>query len=287
MAERPPPGYNKRDKPLPHDFFYKYNLSIQTGTNRMMETYMHTSKLTAAPSTIEVNPRNAAFANETGALVGFDSIIQIIDIITDISLTKQAVVTDKFHAIKFFWQNIHGAFEDAWTPTDEKTGFSTATILELISDTTNEDVIPDFLTDLLTEQDQPLSTIHDTETFAHYGLTTDAKLEGVPWDLDLWFDAMQFFTNAGKLKTLAGRVNSATVTTNKPYMRIRERRFVPKSVRFGNPHMFFGRRYYAPVPTDKYSIQSDADSSAGLGTLNVTTKIRYNEWNPDFNQSRM
>ncbi len=291
MAERPPRGYNRRDKPLPHVFRYDVELSLlSTEEQATMFMYMGTSKLTADPKTIEVNPRNALFAQETGPLICYDSMVQMATIITTFSMTSHMKVTDQLDIVKIYHQNIHGAFEDSWTPTDDKTGTKVAHILDVWEDATNEDVIPLYNNvDLVTEEDFPVSTVNDTQTFSHLSLTTDLKMEGINTDIPEWFDALQFYTIAGKLKTLAGPMRTLVLTKNRPTVTIVERKFIPKNVQYGNPFLYFGKRIKMPATTEFEQILSrnDIPTSTTKGHVNVTSLIRYNEWNPDFDQTRM
>lgn len=288
MPEHMPPGYKKNDSPLDHAFFYKNDLNLATNAQALMETYMRTSVISADPSTIEVNNRNTAFAKETGPLIGFDSIVQFIDIRTTLTLTSAAIKIDDITAIKIYWQNIHGAFQDAWEPADEKTGSSIQQILELTSTNGFDDVVPNTNTqDLLVNQNQPLSTIQHAEDYLDYDLTTDAKMEDIVFDIDEYFDALKYYTNGAKLRSLTGPIRSAILTPTHPTIQIREGKFTPKNVRYGNPHLFFGRRYIIPLDTTPHQVMSDAATTSGVGLVTVATQVRYSEWHPDFNQSRM
>ncbi len=290
MAERPPPGYNIRDKPLAHKFAYKFGLGVNVvnATSAMM-TFLRTSKNSVDPKTIEVNNRNTSFAKDAGPLICFDSIVQMISISLAVTMTKACIVTDKLEAVKVYHQNIHGAFEDAWTPADEISTTTIADILNVTSDTVNEDVTPEFQgTTLPAEEDHPLSTVTAAEVFGDYNLTTNAQMENTEkFDIDEYFDALQFYTNGGKLKSLTGPLQSFVLTRNHTIQRIFQQKFTPKSVRFGNPHMFFAKRITTPVYNSVQQLTSNADAPTAIAEVMVTCNVRFNEWNPDFDQARM
>lgn len=291
-AESPPPGYNRRDKPLAHEFHYKYNLTTTANLNSTMETFFRSSADTLDPKIIEVNPRNAAFAVDKGTQTCPDSIIRFITIDTSIMMHYvNAFVTDKMSEVIIYWQNIHGQWEDSWTPADESTTTQDIkTILALTSDTTKDEVFPNFsATNLTTEQDHPLSTVTAVEVFSDLALAADASMESVPVDIDEYFDALHHYTNGGKLKTLTGPFHKVKLSATKfSHFSMRETRMVPKNVQFQNPHTFFGRRYLLPLLTSSYNPNSDdlTMTDAG-GHVTISTKVRFNEWNPDFEQSRM
>ncbi len=289
MAERPPAGYDRDDKPLPHKFFYKYDLNAVAGRLSTMDTYLRTTKISVDPKTIEVNPRNASFAKDTGAIVCFDSMIKLISIMTTLTLTAAAMDTDKIRAQKIYWQNVHGAFEEDWSAYDELTGKSVANIVEVLYSTGDEDVVPDFGgTDLTVQQDHPVSAVTGPETFTTLGLTGSAlDMEDVNFDLDEYFDAREFFSNKGKINKVLGPLHSTVLTQNRPTMRIFETKFVPKNCQYANPFMFFGRRYIIPLKLSPYQVHSDASAGTGIGHITCSTSILFNEWNRDFDQSRM
>jgi len=293
MAERPPPGYNRRDKPLPHDFTYLFDLKIADDTkNKAMCTFLRTSKLSVDPKTIPVNTRHASYAVDTGPLICFDSIVQMITITQDIQLTEESRKTDNIGAISIYDWNIHGAFEDSWTPADEKTTTTIAQLLHVISDTTNEDVVPEVAgnTDL-PALDQPLSSVTGTEIFATYNMAVSAVQENTSADagtIDELFDAKQYYTNGGKLNSLMGRMNKTILNQETKIHSSRfERKFTPRNVRFGNPHMFFARQFLLPKLLDSAQLTPFSQAVTATKHVGVRVNVRFNEWNPDFDQARM
>ncbi len=292
MPERPPPGYNRRDKPLPHEFYYQVALvgAVNTGNN-FQATFLRTSTSSVDPKTIPVNPRHAAYAVDDGPVVCFDSIVQFITISTDISLTEGFMHTDKLAALKYYWWNIHGAFEDSWTPADERTTTTIAQLLHVTSTVAQEDVVPETGGLNITGVDHPFSTVTMPEVFGDYDLSTNATPEDTTTDnfiLRELFDAKQYYTNGGKLNSLMGSINTGILTSQRnPHHSMFEKKFTPKQCRFANPHMIFSRQYHVPIPLDPSSAIGAGDSTASVNSLNLTIRVRFNEWNPDFDQARM
>ncbi len=292
MAERPPPGYNKRDKPLHHSFYYSIGLRADSSQlNKSMMTFLRTTLDSVDPATINVNPRNSAFAVETSPTICFDSIIQMMTITQSIFLSEAAIATDKINQFAFYDWNIHGAFEDSWTPADEKTTTTIAQLLHVTSDTTKEDVVPEVNGVKITGKDQPVSNkVFPTEAFGDYNLTTNKVPEGTTDDFDMIdeiFDAKQYYTNGGKLNSLMGKINKTILTNHKRQSLRFEKRFTPKNVRFGNPHLFFGRQLYLPKVDEKGQLMIQGGTVGAAPQVGIKTNVRFNEWNPDFDQSRM
>lgn len=291
MAERPPPGYEQRDKPLPHDFYYKFGLSANAiVSDNTMCTLLRTSTDAVSPSTIEVHTRNAAFAKDAGPLICADSIVQMMSVSMSISASYGAVVTDKLQAWKNYWYMLNSSWEDSWTPADELTTTTTAQLLRVISDTTLEDVRPNYTgTDLLQESGVPLSTVTDAEAFGEYGLTTDAKQESVTAainHLSTIFDAKQYYTNGSKLNSLMGHIDQTTLSTHKLHYSRSITKFTPKNVRFGNPHMYCGLFCQTPYTLDEAQIIGESTATTAIPHSDWFIRVRFNEWNRDFNQSR-
>ncbi len=250
---------------------------------------MRTSKASADPSTIVVNPRNSGYGVEASPMICYDSIVQKMSGFTQFALSKHALETDKVVAVNFFIIPVFASWEDSYTPADELSGDTIATILKLTSDTTNEDVTPTFNgTDLPTGSAvHPLSNIVDAdEAFGDYNLTTNSQHEGVQFDMDKFWDAMQFYTNGGKLKTLIGNVRKYTLTRHKPYMTLPRNNFTPKQARNGVPHLYLGDLINIPIGTTVQQLFETGDVTS-TGMMRVTDVRQFAEWNREFHQSRM
>ncbi len=287
MPERPPPGYNTRDKPLPHLFKYDYTLNIFNDTNNStILTYMRSSKATNDPSTIEVNPRNAAFAVDTGALICEDSIVQTISIRKNFAITEAARVTENIRAIKMNTMKIMGVFEDSWTPKDEKTNLEVEDILEVTRDATNMDVTPKFTTtNLQYSDDHPVSTVTKTEVFGDLNLTTDLSMEGVAFDTDTYFNK-KYYTNGGKVTSIAPSMKTFTLAMPRAYHTTFERKFLPKHMRFGRRDLYFGELIHSPTYTSSEQLTDSFVVIANVSQIYGSAIISFNEWNTEFDQKR-
>ncbi len=288
LAERPPAGYNTRDKPLPHLFVYQASLNIVTDIVRStMFTYLRTTKDSNDPSTIEVNPRNAAFATDTGAVICEDSIVQKMNIVKMYGMTEGARETENYTAVKFYHTNIMGVFEDSWTPKDEKTSLEVEDILEVTRDATKMDVTPKFSgTKLTGSLLQPVSTVTMAEAFGDYNLNTNLTMEGVAFDLDTYFNK-RFYTNGGKVNAASPRMNSTILNVSRGGIKTSsETKFLPKRMRFGRRDLYFGELYHLPKYTEASQILDHSQVPANAALVYMKVIVSFNEWNTEFDQKR-
>ncbi len=283
MYKSPPKGYRASEYPLPHDFDYKFSLGLGAGTkDSTIITLLRTSEVCNAPDTIEVNPKNANFAEETGPLIQNDSIIPKLSVRMECRMSEKAFHTDNIHYIKFHYMPLYCSFVDNYDAIDDKTGVKIEDIIEMQHDTTNKDGYPKFAGNKLPGAggSQPLSTINASEALADYGLTTTAVLEDVTFDEDLFFDALSYYTNGPMLKTVIGGYRTAFVNRDRKWQQFSNKFTMPK-VKRGNPYTFCGILFHVPLGSQQGLISGEYSD---VEHLNFNIKVRYDEWNPGFDQ---
>ncbi len=275
MAEKPPFGYNKRDKPLPHHFVYQWGLDLTAATkDSFLATYMRTSKNSSDPATIEVNNRNTNFVVDIGPLICEESIVQKMTIAKTTTMTKLARVTDNLHAITVMNGMMKGVFADTWSPADELTTTKIEDIVEVTDEATNMDVVPKHTgTDLSDEGDQPLSNVTATEVFGDYNLTTNANLEGVDFNLKTYRDALRYYTIAGKLRTVMPFLKRRILTYRMPSFTSFQTKFIPKQFRFGRRDLFIGELFHQPLFNTADQISNTFVSPTAGGHVDYTSEI--------------
>jgi len=290
LAERPPRGYDKNDKPLPHEFVYKYDFDFSDGTkDAVVQTYARTTTDALAPDTIEVNPRNTLFAVDAGPVICSGSMIQFMTIAKTFVFTKRAHVTDTIPNIKMFSFKIAGCWEDTWTPTDEKTTTDIGNIIEITSVVGKEDVVPRVTGAKMPNGIAiPLSTVTMAEDgVTDYNLTTTDIVEGVAFDMETMFDAFHYYTNGGKLKTIVGRIKQWNMNVNRKVHNDFQKGFIPRVCQSGQPHLFYGEMIHAPSYNGTvYQAHSTEHTATAGGHITTLTHIRFNEWNQEFKQGR-
>ncbi len=284
MPPRPPRGYRNEEYPLPHNFSQSFSLSAENeALNTAIIQILRTHEgLTAAAETIEVNPRNAAFAEETGSLIGSGSIVPRIEFSLNMRLSKLAIETDKVRALIVNFMPIYMAFLPSLDAEDDKTAVSVEDILEIQHNPTDKDTVAlHSTTNLLNATNFPLSTVN-AENFADVNLTTDAVQESVAFDYQLWKDAMQYYTNGGMLRKVCGAMRWVHLTRDKTF-RLHSFNFTNPTVKRGNPYTYCGVMVHLPQVGSAEQIAFAGDTTA-IGHVDVFSSTRYNEWNPFFEQ---
>ncbi len=279
----PPKGYNALAHPLPHNFEYSTTLHAEnTLKDATMFTLLRASQAVNAAESIEVNPTNASFGEETGALIQMNSIVPKISFNMKINLTKGAVETDKLRFIQFKWMPIYTAFLDSLEAYDIKTNQQIEDILELAHDPTNQDVWPLFSGTDLTGV-QPMSTKNATEVFGDIGLSTDTNLESVAFDEADFWDTLSYKSNAAKLRQHIGKIHNVTITRDRPYSYY-SNNVTEGIVKRGNMFTFCGILLWVPQAGALGQVFQAGDTT-DINHIYITASVRYDEWNPDFDQT--
>ncbi len=281
----PPKGYNQLQYPLPHNFTYKFGLSLEASTkNSTICTLFRATKKCGTVEAIEVNPKNAAFAEDGGTAVHMGSIIPRTSINITAQMTKGAIETDKLRSIKFTWFPIYTAFLNTLEAQDDKTSVEVEDILELLHTVGDESVGPLFSNvDLLDAGNHPLSSVGYAEGISDFVLTTNALMESVAFDKELFFDAMQYYGNAGMLKKVVGRMNNVTLTRDRMY-RYSSNNFTHPTVKRGNPYMYCGIMFHIEQAGGDYQPVLAADTTV-IDHVYFNVNVRFDEWHPLFDQA--
>lgn len=284
MRKFPPRGYRQDEYPLPHDTQYSFTLDGESETqNSTITTLFKMTELAATPELIEVNPTNLLFAEDGGTSVHRGSIIPKISLHMHAALTKGAIETDKIRQMNLYWIPLYTSFEDSLLASDERTGITIESIIELQRNTTNKVVTPLFSTvNLSSGGSQFLSTVPHTEVFGDMDLAGDAVLESVAFDLDTFMDARQFFSNAGMLKKVAPKVNKIVLTQDR-YWEYHSNNFTYPTVKRANPFTFCGILWHLPLAS-RFQYMSAGDTT-DIPHVQVNMSVRYDEWNNAFEQA--
>lgn len=291
MAKRkfPPKGYAAIEYPLPHEMRYSFGLLGENeAKNSMIVTLIRTSEDLGTPETIEVNPHNNAFVEESGPTIHLNSIIPRMNLKFTARMTTAAIETDKMRSLIFNWMPIYMAFEDDYVAKDVMTNTEVEDILEMShtaatgnkrgtplqstvkSDTTNHASV------------QPLNAVSDTEVFGDYNLTTNTILEFQAFDTNLFWDAMDHFSNRGKLQKVVGKWHTQVVTRDRPFI-YSSHNFTYPTVKRGNPWTYCGILFHLPQGVD-FNQHFNAGETTVIEHLSIDLLCKYDEWLPDFDQ---
>lgn len=257
------------------------------------------SELMAAPEAVEVNPRHANFAEETGASCFTGSIVprltfQLSAWIPQLIAFGGTPGTDTATHVNFKMLPIYMSFEDSYNADNEKDLVAVEDILELEHETTNKTGQPllsgvDVFSNSATAAGSiPLNTVGYTEVGAtHWGATVDAKVESVAFDEALFWDMKHFGTNSAMLNKVTGKMKSFSVSRDKPFF-FSSSNFTHPNVKRINPYTFCGVLIHVPpaAPTiDETGQQAVSTELTPIEHIHFSSRVRYDEWNPNFDQT--
>ncbi len=109
-------------------------------------------------------------------------------------------------------------------------------------------------------------------------------IEGVAFNQHDYYNALHYMTISGKLKACQGGLKWHTLTKNRPIKILnfktpsKSKRMVEKS--------FFGVLLFVPPVDDLHQI-AIASETTNVTHVKVFAMARYNEWNPQFEMSRV
>ncbi len=300
----PPRGFKAEVYPLRHRLIHSFGLThgLETLNGAFLPLVMGSTDMAVNADSIQVNPHNTAYEEDTGPLCRQMSIIDKLSLSLKFNMTENCLdlrhtsgvstsevfTGDSVQAIKLLWRPIFGSFTEKLDAADDDTGQSVATILGLTHDSTFEDVVPLTTTKLSTtgqsDLSLPMSSVNDVQVFGDYNMTTNTTMEEHVWDEDLFQSALRRFTNKGALRSMVGRTRHFTLTRQRPFKNFFLDKFVPRAIRRIVPFSFLGIQIHIPFTTDieQYYHASNLTSLPHVG---VTAITNYHEWNSEHDQA--
>lgn len=264
--------------PRPHNFAVRYSHGLETAQNNtatIVPLIMYDEGL-GTPSDYESNPENANFVTASEPNCYPNSRINRMTCQLEFRMTKDALETDKLHYIKCAFMPITHSFIESYTAIDELSQNEVQDIIETQTESTDRQGYPLFNgVDML----EPVTNSANLPTNVP-GLTTDQGLEGVTFDPNYYYGAIQYYTNREKIKKVAHGLKWFVLTKDHPVKRIkvilrsRSKRMVPYS--------FTGVMTYIPPADNAYQLIRATDTT-NVGHVDVTCRAIFNEWNQDFN----
>ncbi len=154
-------------------------------------------------------------------------------------------------------------------------------ILEIDSETTDRQMFP--LWNDVDMKDMFGTTIANLATNVP-GLDATQSIEAVAFSPNVYYDAINYFTNSGKLKKVASGIKWFTLTKDKPIRKFKL--FIHPKNKFMNPYSFMGCMIIIPGVDNVYQIPVAADTT-DLNHVRIDMQARYYEWNGQFNMKRV
>ncbi len=270
--------------PRIHNFEFGFGLDADDAAatkNSTIATYLFQDNALIDLETVKTNPENADFAVAAEGNIYAGSYVPRITVhwVAYLRPTDTEIVHLLFNTMP-----IYTSFLNRLDAFDKKTGETVATILELTSETTDEQCYPLFNNTKLYEgagtYDMPAN---------HPGLSGTQQPEGVAFDKEMFFDAMHYYTNKQMLKQVAGRMRSHTlsepIVPHGKSIITGGTNFIPSIAKAGNPYTFCGELFSVPQAGSRSQYHLGAGVTA-VEHLTVKGFVRFNEFNPDFNTAR-
>ncbi len=286
------PGHQGWDRmtwenPLVHDFPFSFGLDCDDAAITKHAThipYVMQDNAIVDYETIKTNPQNEDFAVVAKPNCAAGSYVPRC------MVTWKAFVpvlgSAEVDLVSFRYLPIHTAMLNRLDAFDKKTGFDVESLLELTHETTDEQCYGLYDNTKLYEghgvQDLPADVP---------GLDTTQQCESVAFNLEAYFDALHYFTNKEMLRTVTDRMRNYNITRITADVPVRDKvaRFIDKRMpsicKFMQPYSYYGGLFStAKVSTpNQYMIAGDVTA---IEHISIIGRVRFNEYNPDFNHSR-
>lgn len=291
----PPRGYFNEEYPLPHDFIYKFSLSLENVAKdaTICTMFRNSIENTVNPEQIEVNPHKPVFEECNGPTCHSGSIIPKLSFSLNAfmniaSNTDVGGASGPSKPIKFNWAPLYCAFDDI-DATDEESNLTVGNIVELEKGGFSE-INPTFVSDLTVTSghasSHPLTTAPGNitdETFDDWELGTDLVMESVAWSKETYFEHIRFGTVTKKLQKVMPRINTGMVSASRPF-RYYSNNFTYPSVKRINDFTYCGVMIMLPQAGDTEQ-PILASEVTDIEHINFTIRASFDEWNPAFDQS--
>ncbi len=268
--------------PRPHQVTGWWGHGMESGVNNyatIMPMVMY-DEAQGDPASYNAHPEHASFAEYAGPNCYPESRINNIIAEMTVWLTKAALETDKVHTVRGSYMPIFGAFLEDWTAIDELSSVEVRDALEIQTESTDRQAFP-----LFNNVDMKDIVVAGNNLHADVpGLTTDQSMEGVTWSDNTYYDTLHYRTNSKKLMNCQGGMRWYTLTKDRPFKKFRFR-LRPKVKRM-NPYAFYGVFHQIPAvdTTRQYNVSAD---TTDINHVGVYFNCRYNEWNQNFDFSRV
>ncbi len=272
--------------PMPHDFQFGFELGmddLDTLKQSTMIAYAFQDNAIVDYEEIKTNPENFDFAVKSNGNCAAGSYVPRC------SVSWQAFCTaTDVDILKFMYMPVHTAMLNRLEAFDKKTGNTIETILELTHETGDEQCFPLYNGTKLYEGHHVI----DLPFPDHPGPTTNGQPEGIAFDIEQYFDALHYYTNKEMLRTITGRMQTFRINQDlagniptKDKIASYFRRDMPSICKYQHPYTMYAGLYHLPLAGTHNQYQQ-SNSVTQEGHLIFVGRVRFNEYNPDFNFAR-
>lgn len=226
------------------------------------------------------NPEHSSFTQTSEPNVYPESRINRIFGSLRISLTKGALETDNLHALRVGVMVLKNSFMDDIDKADEQTGTTAGQVLELQKETTDNQVYPLWNGTKITEAWSGSATV-DADV---PGLTTNQIIEGTDFAENIYYHAIDYYSNSEVIKQMQRGLKWYTLTRDRPYINLRIK--IDSKVKRANKGAFMSIMTHVPQVDTIHQIPVSGDTTA-ISHVRFDANIRYQEWNQGFNFDRV
>ncbi len=273
--------------PLPHDFTFSFGLDVDEAAVTKHSTiipFVMQDNAIIDYETIKTNPENDDFAVVAKPNCGAGSYVPRCTVTW--KAFCPSIGGGEIDIMNFKYLPIHIAMLSRLDAFDKKTGNDIETILELTHETTDEQTY-------MLGNDIKLYEGHGVQDLPADvpGLDTSQQPEGCAFDLELYFDALHYYTNKEMLRSVTDRMlnfelrhmtgNLSTHEALKTYYR----NTMPSNVKYMNPYALYAGLFHAPQVGTQNQYMIAGDTTA-IEHITFLGRVRFNEYNPDFNFAR-
>lgn len=270
----------EKEYPLPHNMYCGVTMNIEPATVKSYFNYpLIIQDEARIPGSFKTNPEHTAFAEYVGPNCCADS--EVMSIYTEIRFTmaKALLTTDGVHAVRVCFLPINSAFEDL-DAVDELTSVTVGDVLEMLKETTDRQSAP-----LFNNVKQDVKFTGSATYGADVpGMDTSQIAESVVFDPALFYDAINYYTISGKLRSVTKGLRWITLTRARPTRSVLIRQ-TGKTKRM-NPYTQNSVIIGLPKVGTQYQIPIAGETSSG-NHLIVDITTRYLEWNDMFGSERV
>ncbi len=229
------------------------------------------------PASYNANPQHASFATTDEPHCYPQSKVNSLYSKTVVSMSKECWNTDKIEEFLCCVIPVYFSFKEDYEATDEVSTSTVAALLEMQKEATDRQGYPIFNNANLAGDNVAMGT-------AQLGLTTDDAIEGITFDIDALYNALHYYSNAGKLRTCMGKPIFKRVRRGKSATFNLSYKMNPKVKRL-NEYTYCGRIITIFNAASDIQLCQASDDTAVTHAV-VSTLDRFAEWNDNFDMNR-
>ncbi len=271
--------------PLHHNYTFGFGLDMDDAASSKHSTivpYAFQDNAIVDYETVKVNPENEDFTTRSEPNCAAGSYVPRITVMWQAWAPSTEVDVLQFRTMK-----INIAMLNRLDAFDKKTGNDIETLLELTHETTDEQTLVLWNATKLYEG-HGVNDYHANVA----GLTGTQQPEGVAFDIEMFFDAMHYYTNKQMLRAVTQPmkkhfINGALSTDRRQFEKVVNTysNSMPSICKYMHPYTFFGELFHLNASGSQQQFANIGDTTA-VEHLTVIGHVRFNEYNPDWNFAR-